>query len=72
MVGAEEDGIGGRRSGVLIMVLMVPGGVRGVGVVGVMSAASGESPVVTDGQRPWIRDMEPCSSDGSTVTLFNF
>ena len=48
---AEEDGIGGRRSGVGVALLLM----------------AAKSPVVTDGQRPWIRDSEPCSSHGRLV-----
>ena len=44
---AEEDGIGGRRSRVGVALLLM----------------AAKSPVVTYGQRPWIHDLDPCSSD---------
>ena len=41
-------------------------GAAGVGVALLMlaqgSLLAAKSPLVTDGQRPWIRDLEPCSS----------
>ena len=54
----------GRRSEVLIMVLVVPV-LSGSPVLRCWWCCwllAAKSPVVTDGQRPWIRDLEPCSS----------
>ena len=53
IVGSEEDGIGGAAEEVTFMMS---------GVALLLVAA--KSAVVTDGQRPWICDLEPCSSEG--------